>query len=175
MPQFPQVQGASDNPWDLLAERFNTHKLMDEIHPDAAVNIYLGWPTFFDQIKSQAEYTGRRKLSILDFGCGAGELCTKLHMKGHNVVGIDASKILLNLAKNNSPLGIEYCLKTELRDREQCSIYNNKMDVVTSMHSLDWIDDMEEVLFQISQYLVDNGLFIFSVLLFKFLVYSVIL
>lgn len=148
---------------DQLAERFNTHKAMDEIHPDAAVNIYVGWPTFFEQIKYQAEFLGKQKLNILDFGCGAGEFCNNLHMKGHMVVGIDRSEAMLNIAKANSDHSITFCLKELVDSGEECSIYHNQMDVVTAIHSFDWNENIEEIIRQLTGFLVPNGLLIFAV------------
>jgi hypothetical protein len=40
------------NQWNLLAERFNTHKRRNEVHPDAAVNIHVGWRYLSDFRKS---------------------------------------------------------------------------------------------------------------------------
>ncbi|HSX39508.1 MAG TPA: class I SAM-dependent methyltransferase [Candidatus Saccharimonadales bacterium] len=144
--------------WDLLAERFNTHK-SDElaIHPDAAVNIVVGWPVFLEQIKYQCKYLGKSRLDIMDYGCGVGDLCNKLDDMGHHVVGTDKSEVMLGRAKKNSSNDIAFCFTNE------CSIYEGKMDLVTSMHVLDWIENVDETLLELSKFLRPGGLIIFAV------------
>lgn len=157
------IKNAPDWKHGSLAHRFNTHRALDEIHPDAAVNIYVGWPVFFEQIKYQAEFLGKQSLSILDFGCGAGEFCAKLHMRGHTLVGIDKSDEMLALAKDNSAKEVTYLL-SELVDKSgECNIYKNCMDVVTAIHSFDWNENVGAIIKQLSDFLVPNGLMIFAV------------
>jgi len=152
------------NYWDVdaISDRFDTHKPLQQIHPDAAVNIFVGWPVFLEQIRYQCGYLGKKKCSVLDFGCGAGDFCENLHRLGHKVIGMDSSKPSLDIAAKNTSKEIEYCLKSHV-DSDECSMYNNKMDVVTSIHGLDWVENVEEVIVQLAKMLVDNGLLIFSV------------
>lgn len=153
------------NGWghDTMAELFNTYKDLDEIHPDAAVNIYVGWPPFFEQIRYQMDFLGKKSLKILDFGCGAGEFCNKLHMKGHTVVGIDKSNAMLDIAKSKSPKEIDYCLKELVDGGIECVNYYNQMDMVTAMHSFDWNEDVESIIKQLSEFLTTGGLMLFAV------------
>jgi 2-polyprenyl-3-methyl-5-hydroxy-6-metoxy-1,4-benzoquinol methylase len=147
-----------------LVDRFNTHKAFDEIHPDAAVNIFVGWPSFFEQIKYQAEFLDKKKLNILDFGCGAGEFIMKLHMLGHTTFGIDASAEMLDLARRKLPKEIQLWHKDEVEeDGGESNDYFGKMDVVTSIHSFDWNDDVETIIKHLDKFLAPNGLFIFAV------------
>lgn len=147
--------------WDSLAERFNTHKIMEDIHPDAAVNIAVGWPIFFFYIRLFTTYFGKEDLNILDFGCGVGALCDELQQKGHHLTGYDHSKKMLEIAKSNTSSAIKYIhsLDKPLKHKE----LTEQFDVVTSMHSLEWIEDIEQTLKDISQTLKKEGIFIFAV------------
>ena len=40
-----------------------------------------------------------KKLNILELGCGSGSHAFRLQAKGHNIVAIDRSKKMINLAK----------------------------------------------------------------------------
>ena len=40
-----------DNPWDKLANKFDTHKPLQQLDRGAADNVYLTWPPILDQIK----------------------------------------------------------------------------------------------------------------------------
>jgi predicted TPR repeat methyltransferase len=150
------------NLWDAVADRFNTHKSLDQIHPDAAANIYLGWPVFFEQIKIQCEYLGKDHCSVLDFGCGAGEFCQKLNMQGHRVMGMDCSKEMLHIAEASSPMEITY-FNNSPDIKKGCEPYYNTMDVVTAIHVFDWIEKIDGIITELSKCLVDNGLIMFAV------------
>ncbi len=80
--------------WDKLAQRFNLHSGDEKpLHPDSAVNVYVGWPVFLDYINKQSQIANKKSLRVLDYGCGTGGFCKKLHEIGHQVVGIDISNI----------------------------------------------------------------------------------
>lgn len=129
--------------WDKLAERFNTHKVKAFVHPDAAVNIFVGWPIFFELIKKHTADLNKEKLVIMDFGCGVGELCKRLDELGHKVYGVDHSKRMVELARNNVPSEVTIINdnhKSEIFDSDE---FKEKIDVITSMHSTEWIEDIE--------------------------------
>ena len=147
------------NPWDSLAKRFNTKKNILDIHHDAAVNIFVGWPIFLQNIKLQKEYQGKNSLDILDFGCGDGRLCEELHNNSNNVTGIDKSHKMIELAKTHVPSNVNIKHYAEFLQEGS----DTKFDVITSMHVLDWIEDIESTLNLIIKRLKPGGLFLFSV------------
>ncbi len=146
-----------------IVDRFNTHKDIYDIHPDSAVNIYVGWPVFFEQIKYQAEVLGKKVLNILDFGCGAGEFAQKLHMQGHNVVGLDSSESLLKIAKNGSPKTIPYFLTENGETTGEYKEFVGQMDVVTAIHSLEWNENVNEIIDNLCEFLIPEGLLLFAI------------
>lgn len=149
--------------WDLLIERFNTHKASNKIHPDAAVNTYVGWPTFLQQINFQAEFMGAKKCKVLDFGCGTGKFCKELYNMGYMVTGVDASQEMINFAKKNLPKKVKL-IKIDLSQNKKApSAYGNYFDIVTAMHSWEWIENIETVIAKLAVMLKDNGIVIFSV------------
>jgi len=152
-----------ENKWDIIAQRFNTHMELDKIHPDAAVNIYVGWPTFFDQIKYQCEAIDEKYCNILEFCCGSGDFCEKLHALGHHVVGVDASREMLNISKKNTSKDIEYIYGDLIKNKDLLRNYQGKMDIITSIHGFDWIENIEEIINILSGLTKKDALFIFCV------------
>ena len=50
-----------------------------------------------------------RGLDILDMGCGAGDLCRTVSRRGaRSVVGVDVSRNMLELARSDSPEGVQF-------------------------------------------------------------------
>jgi SAM-dependent methyltransferase len=149
--------------WNSLAERFNTHKPLAKVHPDAAVNIHVGWPVLFQQLEYQSKYVGQKKLSILDFGCGSGEFCQRVHTMGHCVTGMDHSKSMLIFARQHLPKEVSLIHGNHVSPFFKESEYFNSYDVITAIHSLEWIQDIEITLLNLSKLLKPGGIMLFAV------------
>jgi SAM-dependent methyltransferase len=151
-----------NSPWDKLSSYFDTHLDLHNIEPDAAVNIHIGWPVFFNQVDIQTKFLDKKSLDILDFGCGTGSLCLHLNQQGHNVTGVDASQEMLNKAKVNLPASIKL-----VNADHKSKIFNKELkeqfDLITSMHVLDWIKEIKPALTNLSNALREGGLLLFSV------------
>jgi SAM-dependent methyltransferase len=150
------------NEWDLLAERFNTNKVRGQVHPDAAVNIFVGWPCFLQQINTQANFLNKRSLKILDYGCGAGELCKVLCKEGHKVSGMDCSTKMREYAQKVVCEKVTIFDSSELDNPDFLDKNSEKYDVITSMHVFDWIEDLESTINSLSKLLKKNGIMVFS-------------
>lgn len=96
--------------------------------------------------------------TIIDLGCGNGALTEILHNKGLSVVGIDASKELLQKAKErHSNVLFEYGDATNFK-------VDNQVDAVFSNAVFHWIDKekQSDMLSCIYQALKSNGQFVFE-------------
>ena len=151
------------NVWDFLAERFNTHKENNEIHPDAAVNIHIGWPVFFDQIELQRNFLGTKTLDILDFGCGTGRFCKALHKKSYKVSGMDRSNKMVQVSKRNVPNSVALYTEKSFGEAIKSKTIYNKFDVITSMHVFEWNEDIEKIASTLVNLLKKNGIILFAV------------
>jgi len=159
MPKKPKLQ----NGWDLLTERFNTHQNDNKIHPDAAVNMHVGWPTFLQQINFQAEFAGIKKCKILDLGCGVGRFCKEISSLGHVVTGVDSSQEMINLARKTLPQKVKLINANLVQDKKLATTYKNYFDIIVAMHSWEWIEDIETIVTKLAKMLKVNGLITFSV------------
>ena len=82
-----------------------------------------------------------KKIKILDIGCGGGLLCEPMFRLGAEVVGIDASKKNINVAKlhaKKNNLKIKYiCASPENFKTDQ------KFDVILNMEIVEHVDDVD--------------------------------
>lgn len=148
--------------WDRLAERFDTHKYWHGIHPDAAVNMYVGWPIFLQLVEHQASFLGKRSCAIFDFGCGTGSFCKELHNKYHHPIGMDISKAMLEKARKNLPKKIRLLHGNHYSEIFESPEHMEKYDIVTAIHSLEWIKDVKIALSNLSKLLSPRGLILFA-------------
>lgn len=101
---------------------------------------------------------------ILELGCGTGNICEYLAKKGYDVIGVDNSLDMLNIArekKDDSGLDILY-LNQDMREFE---LYGTVKAVISSCDSLNYITEKKDLLkvFKlVNNYLDPGGVFIFD-------------
>ncbi len=91
---------------------------------------------------------------ILDLGCGTGHLTNLIAKAGADVLGIDSSKEMIKLAKQNYP-GLVF----ELKNAADFS-FEKKFDAVFSNAVLHWILQKEDVIDCVYDNLKNGGRFI---------------
>ncbi len=103
-----------------------------------------------------------RGISVLDIGCGGGLLSEPMARLGANVVGIDASKKNIDVAKhhlNKSNLEIEYYNSSPEN-------FNSKrnFDVILNMEIVEHVDDVQKFINESSKFLNKNGIMFIATL-----------
>ena len=103
-----------------------------------------------------------KKIHILDIGCGGGLLSEPMCRLGANVVGIDASKKNIEVAKFHAK-------KNNLKINYTCSSpevfkSNKKFDVVLNMEIIEHVEDVNLFIKKSSQLLKKNGLMFIATL-----------
>ena len=101
-------------------------------------------------------------ISILDIGCGGGLLSEPLARLGANVVGIDASKKNIDVARhhlNKSNLKIEYYDASP----ENFS-YKKKFDVILNMEIVEHVEDIPKFINQSAKFLKIDGIMFIATL-----------
>ena len=95
-------------------------------------------------------------LSILDIGCGGGLLSEPMARLGAKVVGIDASKKNIKVAKHHlkkSKLNIKYINSSPEKFK-----FDKKFDVILNMEIVEHVDDLNNFIKQSSIFLKKSGL-----------------
>jgi 2-polyprenyl-6-hydroxyphenyl methylase / 3-demethylubiquinone-9 3-methyltransferase len=103
-----------------------------------------------------------KKINILDIGCGGGLLSEPMSRLGANVVGIDASKKNIEIAKfhaKKSKLKIDYiCASPETLKTKK------KFDVILNMEIVEHVNDINFFIKQSSNLLKKDGLMFIATL-----------
>jgi ubiquinone/menaquinone biosynthesis C-methylase UbiE len=94
---------------------------------------------------------------ILDLGCGPGLYAKKLSNMGAKVKGIDISKDIVRIAKEENP-----SLDLIVGDAEKLPYKNSEFDIVLATLVLGHIPQWDKVLNEINRVLKNKGIFIFS-------------
>lgn len=101
---------------------------------------------------------------VLDLGCGTGSMTEELARQGYDMIGVDNSEEMLEIAmakKEKSGHDILYLLQ----DMRQFELYGTVRAVVSVCDCINYIteeEDLEEVFRLVNNYLDPGGIFIFD-------------
>ena len=101
---------------------------------------------------------------VLDLGCGTGTLTELLYQKGYDMIGIDYSQDMLNIAmekKAESGSNILYLCQ----DMRELDLYSTVGTVISACDSVNYLltdEDVEETFRLVNNYLYPGGVFIFD-------------
>lgn len=123
---------------------------------------YDAWVTFVSRAFAQNNSTGK---SILDIGCGTGELAIRLAQDGYAVSGVDLSEEMLIVATEKmvkNQVDITF-FQQDMRSLSGLGQYDMIILFCDSLNYLTTKDDVIHTFKNVSNHLADNGLFLFDV------------
>lgn len=98
---------------------------------------------------------------LLDLGCGTGKLTRLMEKKGYDMIGVDNSYEMLDIAKEHSDENILYLLQ----DMREFELYGTVRAVYSACDSVNYIleeEELREVFSLVNNYLDPGGLFVFD-------------
>ena len=101
---------------------------------------------------------------VLDLGCGTGSMTEKMAAKGYDMIGVDNSGEMLEIAmekKEKSVWDILYLMQ----DMREFELYGTVRGVISACDSVNYITDekeLEQVFRLVNNYLDPKGIFIFD-------------
>jgi ubiquinone/menaquinone biosynthesis C-methylase UbiE len=116
---------------------------------------YVSNPALFDRLASL-----EGSLKVLDSGCGEGYVSRELARRGHEVVGIDASRYIIKSAKEATVGNDEYVRA----DVFQMPFRHESFDCAVSNFLLVELEVPENFIKEVQRVLKPNGRFIFQTL-----------
>ena len=101
---------------------------------------------------------------VLDLGCGTGTLAELMYQKGYDMIGVDISEAMLNLAMGKKEASGSEILYLQ-QDMRELELYSTVGTVYSVCDSLNYILEEEELLkifSLVKNYLYPGGIFIFD-------------
>ncbi|NQU18538.1 class I SAM-dependent methyltransferase [bacterium] len=95
---------------------------------------------------------------VLDLACGAGVFTRKLSSWGAKVVGLDISKTLIEIARNENS-----AIQFYIADAIKTPFKNSQFDIISSSLLVHYIKNIKLLFNEVSRMLKKRGLFIFSI------------
>ena len=137
---------------------------------------YTGFAAVYDELMDNIPYEEWGKYLIellneyevkdgivLDLGCGTGNITEILANNGYDMIGVDNSQEMLNIAmeKRGDDTSILYLLQ----DMREFELYGTVRAVISACDSVNYItddEDLTEVFRLVNNYLDPEGLFVFD-------------
>ncbi len=99
---------------------------------------------------------------VLDLGCGTGKLTRLMEQKGYDMIGVDNSFEMLDIARESSDASILYLLQ----DMCEFELYGTVRAVYSACDSINYIleeEKLRKVFSLVNNYLDPGGIFIFDI------------
>lgn len=122
---------------------------------------YDRWADF---LAERLKRDGIRDGLVLDLGCGTGTVTRLLAEKGYDMIGVDSSEAMLNIALEKEAENRQNILYLE-QDMREFELYGTVRAVVCICDSLNYLleeADLEKTFRLVNNYLDPGGLFVFD-------------
>ena len=109
------------------------------------------------------KHFGKSADLLCDLGCGTGTMCNLMSDKGYDVIGIDSSESMLDVAMQKSSQGKILYLNQDMTDFE---LYGTVDVFISMLDSVNYVinqNDLQKMFSLVNNYLNPNGIFVFDV------------
>ncbi|HHX55118.1 MAG TPA: class I SAM-dependent methyltransferase [Clostridiales bacterium] len=99
---------------------------------------------------------------VLDLGCGTGNITRRLRTLGYDMIGLDSSSQMLEIAKQKGKFEDILYINQDMRDFELYGTVSAVVSICDSMNYITSEDELLEVFKLVNNYLDSGGAFIFD-------------
>lgn len=131
-----------------------------ELYDNINGNAYAPYADFLEKAFKLSDIEVRE---VLDLGCGTGGICANLADRGYDMVALDISAEMLNIARERNFGKNTLLLCQDMREFE---LYGTVQAVYSSFDCLNYITDhkdLKQVFVLVHNYLESGGIFVFDV------------
>jgi SAM-dependent methyltransferase len=132
-------------------------RIYDKLNADIS---YKKWADFVEA--SFDKYLGARPELVLDLACGTGSMALEMASRGYDMIGVDGSEDMLNVAYERSfGKGILYLCQ----DMRSFELYGTVGAVLCCLDSINYLlseEDVKRTFSLVHNYLDPDGLFLFD-------------
>lgn len=149
---------------DFLVELIEKYGVSKPVRRDKETPDKGRGEAFYDKDASERELLDTEKNLVLDLGCGTGTLTELLYRKGYDMIGVDMSQEMLNIAlskREQEGSDILY-LCQDMRDLDLYSTVGTVISVCDSVNYLLEDEEILETFCLVNNYLYPGGIFIFD-------------
>lgn len=149
---------------DFLVEQLKKYGITGQLKDREKADDQEEQTTLEDAELKRQRALAMERGEVLDLGCGTGTLTELLDDAGYNMIGIDNSEEMLNIAMEKKRVSGREILYL-LQDMREMELYGTVGAVISVCDSLNYIleeDELLDVFSLVNNYLYPGGVFIFD-------------
>lgn len=159
-----QIKSEWEDKWDFNGWARTYDKSVERQGGSGALNFYKYYNKILNTTYENAIANKGDKIKVLEIGVGTGNLASRFLENNYNIIGIDQSREMLNVAKEKFPK-----LKLRLGDFLNIPFENGKFDVIVSTYAFHHLNEGEKKISidEMIRVLKDDGRIVIGDLMFE--------
>jgi SAM-dependent methyltransferase len=149
-----------------MSKKYDNYGAISTVYDKINSSIsYSAWADFFE--KCFDEFLTERPELVLDLACGTGSMTLELAKRGYDMIGIDGSSDMLNVALDRKyDMELARDVLFLLQDMREFELYGTVGAITCCLDSINYLTgdgDLKKCFSLVHNYLDPDGLFLFDV------------
>ena len=149
-----------------MSNKYEGYGAISSVYDKINSNVdYVAWADFFEKCFDQ--HLASRPELVLDLACGTGSMTLELAKRGYDMIGVDGSSEMLNVAFDRKyDLELKNDVLFLLQDMREFELYGTVGAITCCLDSLNYLTrdgELDKVFSLAHNYLDPDGLFLFDV------------
>ena len=149
-----------------MSDRYDGYGAISSVYDKINSRVdYVAWADFFERCFDR--YLERRPELMLDLACGTGSMTLELAKRGYDMIGVDGSSDMLNVAFDRKyDLELKNDVLFLLQDMREFELYGTVGAITCCLDSINYLTgdgELDTVFSLAHNYLDPDGLFLFDV------------
>ena len=149
-----------------MSDRYDGYGAISSVYDKINSHVdYVAWADFFE--KCFDKHLKERPELVLDLACGTGSMTLELAKRGYDMIGVDGSSEMLNIAFDRKyDLELKNDVLFLLQDMREFELYGTVGAITCCLDSLNYLvgeGELDRVFALAHNYLDPDGLFLFDV------------
>lgn len=149
-----------------MSKKFENYGAISTVYDNINANVdYGAWADFFE--KCFDKYLDKRPELVLDLACGTGSMTFELAKRGYDMIGVDGSSDMLNVAYDRKyDLDLPHSVLFLLQDMREFELYGTVGAITCCLDSINYLTgdgELDKCFSLVHNYLDPDGLFLFDI------------
>lgn len=149
-----------------MSKKYDNYGAISSVYDNINLSVdYVAWADFFE--KCFDKFLTTRPELVLDLACGTGSMTLELAKRGYDMIGVDGSSDMLNVAYDRKyDLDLPCDVLFLLQDMREFELYGTVGAITCCLDSVNYLTgegELDKCFSLVHNYLDPDGLFLFDV------------
>lgn len=149
-----------------MSKNYDNYGAISSVYDNINASVdYVAWADFFE--KCFDKFLSSRPELVLDLACGTGSMTLELAKRGYDMIGVDGSSDMLNVAYDRKyDMDLPHSVLFLLQDMREFELYGTVGAITCCLDSVNYLTgegELDKCFSLAHNYLDPDGLFLFDV------------